>query len=259
LDLILIGILGACFGSFINVIIYRIPNNLSIISPRSFCPECKVSIPSYRNIPIISFIFQLGRCHNCNKKISYYYPTIEFITCISWIYFYTNSPNSIDSIFSILMISFLIPLAFIDLKHLIFPLSLIIPLIVISIIYSAINYYFFENIDSIYGIMISLIFFGFVYLIVLYWFKLKKTKKQPMGFGDILLIIPLSVWLGPIGILLCIFLSSLLALLTWGILNMLNLFSFENRMPFGPYLITAAIIIKVFNIINLLDATFRTI
>ncbi len=107
--------------------------------------------------------------------------------------------------------------------------------------------------------MISLIFFGFVYLIVLYWFKLKKTKKQPMGFGDILLIIPLSVWLGPIGILLCIFLSSLLALLTWGILNMLNLFSFENRMPFGPYLITAAIIIKVFNIINLLDATFRTI
>ena len=53
--------------------------------------------------------------------------------------------------------------------------------------------------------MISLIFFGFVYLIVLYWFKFKKTKKQPMGFGDILLIIPLSVWLGPIGILLCIF------------------------------------------------------
>ena len=54
MDLILIGILGACFGSFINVIIYRIPNNLSIISPRSFCPECKQSIPSYRNIPIIS-------------------------------------------------------------------------------------------------------------------------------------------------------------------------------------------------------------
>ncbi len=107
--------------------------------------------------------------------------------------------------------------------------------------------------------MISLIFFGFVYLIVLCWFKFKKTKKQPMGFGDILLIVPLSVWLGPIGILLCIFLSSLLALLTWGILNMLNLFSFENRMPFGPYLITAGIIIKVFNIINLLDATFRTI
>ena len=75
-----------------------------------------------------------------------------------------------------------------------------------------------------------------------------------MGLGDILLIIPLGIWLEPLGILLCFFISSILALLIWIILYLLKNFSFSEKMPFGPYLIISAILIKLFNLTNLILA-----
>ena len=92
------------------------------------------------------------------------------------------------------MISFLIPLAIIDLKHMFFPISLVLPLIVISSTFATIQYYYFESLESLYGMIVPLIFFGFVYFAVWTWFNYKDIKKQPMGFGDILLIIPLGAW-----------------------------------------------------------------
>ena len=72
-------IIGLIFGSFINVIIYRLPNNLSIIKPRSFCPKCKSKIPFYNNIPLLSFIIQKGKCFSCKHLISIQYPIVEFL------------------------------------------------------------------------------------------------------------------------------------------------------------------------------------
>ena len=66
--------LGTVYGSFVNVLIFRLPINLSVIKPRSFCPKCSTSIPLYRNIPIISFLIQKGKCHSCENKISIQYP-----------------------------------------------------------------------------------------------------------------------------------------------------------------------------------------
>ena len=84
---------GLIFGSFINVLRFRLPNNQSIIKPRSFCPDCKYSIPFYRNIPVASYILQLGKCSNCNCKISILYPIIEISTGLIWLFssFYFNS------------------------------------------------------------------------------------------------------------------------------------------------------------------------
>ena len=72
-------IIGSCIGSFINVIVYRFPNNLSIIKPRSFCPKCKTKLTWIENIPLISWFMQGGRCKNCNTSISIRYPLIELI------------------------------------------------------------------------------------------------------------------------------------------------------------------------------------
>ena len=80
-----------------------------------------------------------------------------------------------------------------------------------------------------------------------------------MGYGDILLIIPLGIWVGPLGILISIFLASLCALLTFIILNRLTSFTLDKKMPFGPYLIISVISTKVFNITNLIDATFQIV
>ncbi len=259
--LILMGILGLCYGSFINVLVYRIPNNISIIFPGSFCPKCKNSIPFYRNIPILSYCIQLAKCHNCKNKISIQYPLIEFITSLSWVYFYINMNNNIvDLIFSIIVISFLIPLALIDLKHMFFPISLIMPLIFLSIIFSLIQFYYFNNLNSFLGAAISITFLSSTYLLVKLWFKYKNSKKTPMGFGDFLLIIPLGIWVGPLGILISIFLASLIALLIWIILNSLNLFELSRKMPFGPYLAISATLIKTLDITNLIpDVIFQII
>ena len=194
--IILSTLIGLCYGSFINVLIYRLPKKKSIISPRSFCPKCKNSIPLYRNIPVLSFIIQKGKCHNCKRPISISYPLIEITTGIIWFLFsYITFGNyEIDSIilldffFSIIIISFFIPLAIIDLKYLYFPYKLLIPIIVISLLYSIIKLWLFNDLNSILGISAALIFLSFIYTITKVWLNFKNRNEDPMGFGDILLI-----------------------------------------------------------------------
>ena len=199
-------------------------------------------------------MLQSGKCFNCKKKISLQYPIIEFITGFLWFsIIYTQSTDLnlqaiIQIIFSIIIISFLIPLAIIDSKYLYFPFSLIIPLIIISLVSLTIDLSLFNNWDSLWGFIIAIIFLSTIYLIVKIWFKFKNRSESPMGFGDILLIIPLGIWLGPLQILLCFLASSILALLVWIILYFLIDFKFNSKMPFGPYLIISSILIKILNL-----------
>ena len=81
-------IIGICIGSFINVVVYRIQKNLSIIIPRSFCPSCKNKLSIRENIPLISYLIQRGKCLHCDSSISFRYPIIEFFTGIFFYYFY---------------------------------------------------------------------------------------------------------------------------------------------------------------------------
>ncbi len=200
-------------------------------------------------------MLQLGKCFNCKKRISIQYPVVEFMTGLLWFWFIYTIPQDYnfemiyDIIFSIIMISFLIPLAIIDSKHLYFPFSLIIPLIIISISSLILDYIFlFDWLESILGLTLAVIFLTSIYLIVKVWLKFKGRDETPMGFGDILLIIPLGIWLGPLNILLCFLTSSFLALLTWTILYFLINFEFNSKMPFGPYLIISSILIKILNL-----------
>ena len=85
---ILLFIIGGIFGSFYNVCIYRLPNDLDIVSKNSFCIKCKYKIPFYLNIPIVSYIFNLGRCRNCKNKISISYLIVELFTAILFVYSY---------------------------------------------------------------------------------------------------------------------------------------------------------------------------
>ena len=78
-------LIGICFGSFFNVVIYRLPLELSIVSPRSFCPKCKSRISWRENIPLLSWLIQKGKCRNCENKISISYPIIEFLTGVFFV------------------------------------------------------------------------------------------------------------------------------------------------------------------------------
>ena len=107
-------ITGLILGSFINVLSYRIPKDMPVIFSRSLCPKCKASIPLYRNIPLITYILQKGKCHNCNQLISKQYPLIELITAIIFYFGLKNNWIIEEYILFIWISSILITISTID-------------------------------------------------------------------------------------------------------------------------------------------------
>jgi len=233
-------IIGTIFGSFLNVIIYRIPNQISIIKPRSHCPKCKKMIPFYRNIPIISFLIQRGKCNQCNKSISFIYPLTEFIIGIIFLigfhYF-----QYVEFISFILVSSLLYAISIIDYKYYIIPLELsffTLLALLPNIIFSS-NPLFY-----IYGLLV-----GLGYLLFIYTVTWVITKKEPLGLGDIQLIALLGLWLGPLKILITIFLSACVGIFYWIILYFIKGHEKNRKLPFGTFLSLSAIIIYLTKLI----------
>ena len=115
--MILSFIAGSIIGSFLNVVIFRTPQNLSIISPRSHCPKCKSFIPFYYNIPIVSFIFLGGKCKQCNEKISWQYISVEIITGILFVFSFSKFSLS-EAILLNVVFCCLIIISYIDFHYL---------------------------------------------------------------------------------------------------------------------------------------------
>jgi leader peptidase (prepilin peptidase)/N-methyltransferase len=233
-------IIGTIFGSFLNVVIYRIPKQISIIQPRSHCPKCKKLIPFYRNIPIISFLLQRGKCNQCNKSISFLYPLTEFTVGIIFLiglHYFQN----IESISFILVSSLLYAISIIDYKYYIIPIELsfftllaLLPNIILST-----NPLFY-----IYGLLVGLGYLLFIYIITRI-----ITKKEPLGLGDIQLIALLGLWLGPFKILVTIFLSACIGIFYWIILYFIKGYEKNRKLPFGTFLSLSAIIIYLTKLI----------
>ena len=228
-------IFGLIFGSFLNVIIYRIPKNISIIKPRSFCPKCKKQIPLYRNIPLLSYIIQKGKCHNCLKKISSNYFIVELIIGVLWMlsFYYFNSLN--ETIYFNIISTLLIGIAIIDKKEFIIPLELTISSLIIIIMYSLIYGNILSNLS---GMII-----GLGYLSIIFIITFLITKKQTLGYGDLQLIFVLGLWISDIRILLVIFISSLIALIIWIIISIKYGFDRNRPLPFGTFLSITSIAI----------------
>ena len=229
---------GTIFGSFINVIIYRIPNRLSIIHPRSHCQNCKNQIPFYRNIPIITYIIQNGRCHNCKNKISINYFIVELIIGIIWIFGAINYNQLNEAIYYNIISSLLLAIAYIDKKYFIIPLELSISIFIIILFYL----FIFDNIlENFNGIIYGLGYLSFIFILT----KI-ITKRQGLGYGDLQLIFILGFWISDIRILLVIFLSALFALLIWIFISIKDGFDKNRALPFGTFLTITSIIVYPF-------------
>ncbi len=244
MDLIFVIILGGLWGSFANVCIYRLPINKSVVSGRSFCPNCKKLITWKDNIPIISFLFLNGKCRNCRKKISLQYLIIEFITIIYFLAVYYLFGISITTLlFFILGLSFII-IFFIDLKHYIIPNVLTFSLMVIGFVKS-----FDPNLNPIFPNFINSLIGGiFGYLIIwsiIYFYK-QVRNKEGMGLGDAKLLSAIGFWFGWISIPFVIFLSSIIALLFVIPSLMKKSKKLSSQIPFGPYIIIGTLIYLIF-------------
>ena len=231
--------LGSIIGSFLNVIIYRIPRDISIVSPRSYCPHCKIKIPFYRNIPIISYFIQKGQCAECLKHISLIYPAVEIISSLSMMVIWYAFP-SIEGILFYWMFCHLLVLSVIDNEWLQIPLSIIISMSLGLIIYYLINIseYMFPLLGIITGLGFILFVYGITWLIY---------RKNTLGFGDFQLIAILGGWLGQINIFFVLFLSSFLALIAFTIISYSKGYNRSRQLPFVPYLSLASIMIYYIN------------
>ncbi|MCX7988190.1 MAG: prepilin peptidase, partial [Thermodesulfovibrio sp.] len=116
MDFLIIFIIGLIVGSFLNVCIYRIPRNLSVIKPFSFCPKCKNTIKPWHNVPIISYLLLRGKCAYCGEKISIKYPIVESINGVLYILSYMFFGLDIALPFILFFLSSLIVISFIDLE-----------------------------------------------------------------------------------------------------------------------------------------------
>ena len=231
---ILVFLFGLVIGSFLNVCIYRIPRGISIVSPGSFCPNCRHKLSWSDNIPFVSYILLKGRCRYCGEKISLQYPVVELVTGIIFFGFFRKFGLSLDFIFFTSIASLLLISAFIDLRYMLLPDITLIPCIVLSAVYGV-----------IYGFPYNFITAG---IFAFMFYLLRIIFKGGLGMGDVELIVIFSLMLGFYGTLLVIIISSLTGTVYGLYLIKRGRAGMKTKIPFGPFLIGAFLLVSLVNI-----------
>jgi len=172
----LIFVLGLAIGSFLNVVIHRLPNRESILG-YSKCPRCQKRISWSENIPVLSFLFLRGRCRHCRSSISWQYPIVELLTGFLFLAsFLIYGTNPVFLIYTLFLISLFVVIAFIDLKHLLILDSLILTGFIVSFLFILLTSHFSSLTSHLFG----LLFFAGTFL-----FLFLMTKGRGIGFGDV--------------------------------------------------------------------------
>jgi leader peptidase (prepilin peptidase) / N-methyltransferase len=232
---IFLTVVGAAIGSFLNVLIFRIPQEESIVYPPSHCPECGHAIRFYDNIPIISYIILGGRCRDCHEKISLRYPLVEILTAMMSLLLFWKFGLSLKYLFSFIFSCALIVITFIDFDHQIIPDIITLPGIPI---FSLIAVLFMDVpwIEALLGIFIG---GGCLYAVAVGYELI--TKREGMGGGDIKLLAMLGGFLGWKSIFFIVFVSSLLGALIGVSMMIAKGQDMKYAVPFGPFLSIAAV------------------
>jgi leader peptidase (prepilin peptidase)/N-methyltransferase len=247
IKLLAIFILGASIGSFLNVVIYRLPKNMSIVYPPSTCPVCKNQIKWYDNIPIVSYIILRGKCRFCATKISIRYPLVELITGLMAIFTYLKFGFTVDFIFMFYFVASMIALSFIDLEFKIIPDEINFSGLFMGFVYAGYKAYeirdFHPLTDTLIGVLAGA---GFLYALALFYLKVRNIEA--LGFGDVKLLAFIGSYVGWFGALFTIFFGSLLGLL--GSVFFMKMYKTDDlsklEIPFGPFLAIAGTIYLFF-------------
>lgn len=225
-------LLGTCIGSFLNVCIFRLPNDESIVFPASHCPNCNNKLKAYDNIPILSFLLLAGKCRFCRTKISWQYPLVELATGILFALAAVRFGLSWNTLIALILISVSIVVSLIDLKIQIIPNVISLPGIGLGLAASLVPVSPVQFFNALTGMLLG---GGIFYLVAV-------VSKGGMGGGDIKLIAMFGAFLGWQKCLLTIFVGVLLGSVVGIILMLLKRKGRKDPIPFGPFLCIGALV-----------------
>ncbi|MFA7553688.1 MAG: A24 family peptidase [Spongiibacteraceae bacterium] len=256
-------LLAGCFvfsllvGSFLNVVIYRLPlmmqrewktecrlileldetdehkTPFNLAVPGSHCPVCNTAIKPWQNIPIVSYLLLKGRCAHCSTPISIRYPIVEGVTAILSVLVAWKFGATPQTLAGLVFTWCLISLTMIDADHKLLPDQITLPLLWAGILVNSFGL-FVPLQDAVWGAI-----GGYLSLWSVYWLFKILTGKEGMGFGDFKLLAALGAWMGWQHLLLIILLSSLVGAVVGSIILAVNKQGRNTTIPFGPYLAAA--------------------
>ncbi len=253
-----LAILGLVVGSFLNVVIYRLPKmmeaqwqrdyaefsdevleepkTLSLAFPGSRCPHCDAEIKPRQNIPVLSYLLLGGKCAACKDPISVRYPVVEAVTAFLWVLcgLQFGVGNALAG--AMLLTAVLVVLTAIDLDHQLLPDSLTLPLLWIGLLL---------NVDNTFVSLESAVLgavFGYLCLWAVFWLFKIITGKEGMGYGDFKLLAALGAWFGLAALPTIVLLSSVVGAVLGVALILTGKQDRETPMPFGPFLAGAGLI-----------------
>ena len=265
LEYIIVFVFGSAIGSFLNVVIYRVPVGKSIVYPGSFCPNCKRPVKPYENIPLLSYLMLRGKCAGCDERISPVYPLVEALTGLLAACLLARFGWSLDLLFYGVLTATLLALSVIDIKTFRLPNPIVLTGSVLAVILVLIRMimdfdlpFQFEGIKllsfewfgemtgelirSPLGIMViggltGLLLLGFMGLVGRLLFR-----KETLGMGDVKLAGMIGLYLGPYRtagmFILGVFAGALIGI----VLILMGGKKFGQRIPFGPYLALGGLI-----------------
>ncbi len=234
--LIIVAILGAIFGSFFNMLIYRVPRGISIISPSSTCPQCGHKLGWSENIPIISYVVLKGRCSGCSSPIPIRYFVVEIITSAAFVAAFKRHGLSMPFFVEVLFFSLLILITFTDLETYIIPDVYSIGGTILGFLLSGINPVVTWK-ESLLGIVLGLAIF---LLISIAYFKVRG--KEGMGGGDVKFMALIGAFTGYTGVIVAMFVSAVGGLIAGIIVMVKSKKGLSAMIPYGPFLALGALV-----------------
>lgn len=242
MEFVIISLVALVIGSFLNVVIYRLPlmilqptsRTFNLALPASHCPHCQTPLRFWHNIPVISYLFLRGRCHACQNTISWRYPLVEILCLILSLVIYLHVGLSVILWPALLLTYALVALTFIDIDEHILPDCITLPLIAAGLLFNSFDLFVLAP-AAIWGALLGFILLWSVDRIY------GMIRKHPgIGMGDCKLLAALGAWLGVQALIPIILIASIFGLCVAMLFIMTKRLKYDSPLAFGPFLALSA-------------------
>jgi leader peptidase (prepilin peptidase)/N-methyltransferase len=229
-------LVGLAVGSYLNVVIYRLPREISTVLPRSSCPECGSPIRALDNLPLLSFLLLGGRCRQCRAPIARRYPLVEALTGLLFVACFERFGVEPAALAAALFGSLMIVLAAIDVEHLLLPDRITLPGILVGLVLQPLLPWS-TFLEAILGTLVGA---GLLVLLAETWYWLRE--QEGIGLGDVKMLALIGSFLGWKGVLVTLFGASLAGAVTGLVLMALGKAELRSKLPFGAFLALGGLI-----------------